>query len=128
MVKINALCTTFFNTHQGRYTWRRDSVLQDLDVALTKLVKTFNSQTPKSFAEVAREDYKSSFVRAGAGEKLLAPKPSLGLLDFANDWKIQTDLEDHKSVSLCPTSLSWLCNLDCKLASVTCAEEGGRSN
>ena len=39
-----------FALYQGRYSWRHDSVLQDLDVALTKLVETFNSKTPpKSF-------------------------------------------------------------------------------
>ena len=57
---------------------------------------TFNSRRPRSFAEVARKDYKASFVRAGTRKKMSAPSSPLRLLDFANDWKMQIDLNDNK--------------------------------
>jgi hypothetical protein len=54
-----------FALNQGRYTWRHDSVLQDIKGALVPLIDDFNSKKPSCFAEVARKDFKASFVRAG---------------------------------------------------------------
>ena len=123
-----------FALNQGRYTWRHDSILQDLDYALRKLVTTFNSRKPRSFAEVARKDYKASFVRAGTRKKMSAPSSPLRLLDFANDWKMQIDLNDNKlvfppiicSTNLRPDIVLWspLSRTVILLELTCCAEEG----
>jgi len=42
-----------FALDQGRYTWRHDSVLLDIEQALLKLVRSFNSKKPACFADVA---------------------------------------------------------------------------
>jgi len=54
-----------FALDQGRYTWRHDSVLLDIEQALLKLVRNFNGKKPACFADVARKEYQMSFVKAG---------------------------------------------------------------
>ena len=47
-------------------------------------------------------------MRAGTHKKMSAPSSPLRLLDFANDWKMQIDLNDNKLVFppvICSTSL-----------------------
>ena len=86
---------------QGRYTWRHDSVLFDIEIALSKLIQSFNNnKKPSCFAEVAKKDYKRSFLRAGESKKKSAAteRKSRSLLEHANDWKLQVDFEDRKLV------------------------------
>jgi hypothetical protein len=101
-------CT--YALHQGRYTWRHDSVLQDIERALLTLIPTFNSKKPSCFAEIAKKDFKASFVRAGERRKPNAngAQKRRCLLDFANDWKLQVDFKDRKLVfppAICSTEL-----------------------
>ena len=99
-----------FALNQGRYTWRHDSVLQDIERALLTLVPAFNSKKPSCFAEIAKKDFKASFVRAGERRKPKANNSQKRrcLLEFANDWKLQVDFKDRKLVfppAICPTAL-----------------------
>ena len=76
-----------FALEQGRFTWRHDSVLLDIEQALIKLVKSYNGKNAACFAEVARKEYKMSFVKAGEQRsKPASHKPKHALLDYANDW------------------------------------------
>src|SRR6476619_6373244 len=80
---------------QGRYTWRHDSVLKCMERALQELVTMFNGRAkPSVFAEVARKDFASSFVRAGQKNKVPRDKPQRGLLEYANDWVVQVDFKN----------------------------------
>ena len=124
-----------FALNQGRYTWRHDSVLQDIERALQNLIPTFNAKTPTIFAEVAKKDFKSCFVRAGQRKKPLNKSQERRcLLDFANDWKLQVDFKDRKLVfppAICSTDLrpdaviwSALSRTVILLELTCCAEEG----
>src|SRR5687768_16036151 len=57
--------TFSWDVDQGRYTWRHDSVLQDIESALSKVITVFNGRKPTCFGEIAKKDYKQSFVTAG---------------------------------------------------------------
>ena len=132
----NARCITCWSTVPlGRYTWRHDSVLQDIERALQNLIPTFNAKTPTIFAEVAKKDFKSCFVRAGQRKKPLNKSQERRcLLDFANDWKLQVDFKDRKLVfppAICSTDLrpdaviwSALSRTVILLELTCCAEEG----
>src|SRR6476619_5466336 len=70
---------------QGRYTWRHNSVLKCMERALQELVTMFNGRAkPSVFAEVARKDFASSFVRAGQKNKV--PRDNLN----EAFWNMQT--------------------------------------
>ena len=62
-----------FARTQGRYTCRHDSALQHIEKTLGEQVLVVNSRKPTVFAEVARRDFHTSFVRAG--EKRKGPTP-----------------------------------------------------
>ena len=124
-----------FALDQGRYTWRHDSVLLDIESAFSKVITVFNSRKPSCFAEIAKKDYKQSFVAAGGrGKKRTSDPRSRCLLDYANDWKLQVDFEDRKLVfppNICATSLrpdiviySALTRNVILLELTCCAEEG----
>ena len=124
-----------FALKQGRYTWRHDSVLLDMESAFMKVITTFNSRKPSCFGEIAKKDYKQSFIAAGThGKKRVTDARSKSLLDYANDWKLQVDFEDRKLVfppNICTTSLrpdivisSALTRNVILLELTCCAEEG----
>jgi hypothetical protein len=73
-----------FSLNQGRYTWRHDSVLLNIENSLAKLLPTVNSRKPSTFAEVAKKDFKASFN---------AGPPKRCVLDYANDWELQVDFK-----------------------------------
>jgi hypothetical protein len=54
-----------FALNQGRYTWRHDSVLANLELALAKLVTEFNKKRPTPFAIDAKKSFHKCFVRSG---------------------------------------------------------------
>ena len=87
-----------FALNQGRYTWRHDSVLVNLKRTLEEALSFFNNRRPAVFAELARKDFHRSFVRPGQTRKLPSATPRRGLLDFANDWKMQVDFASKPTV------------------------------
>ena len=120
---------------QGRYTWRHDSVLKCMERALQELVTMFNGRAkPSVFAEVARKDFASSFVRAGQKNKVPRDKPQRGLLEYANDWVVQVDFKNCNLVfppcicatNLRPDAVLWSMNSRTVilLELTCCAEEG----
>jgi hypothetical protein len=123
-----------FALNQGRYTWRHDSVLLDIERALMNLVPSFNSRKVSCFGEIAKKEFKSSFVRAGEKKASSGEKHRPQLLDYANDWKIQVDFEDRKlvfppiicSTNLRPDAVLWSClsRTVILLELTCCAEEG----
>jgi len=94
-----------FSLNQGRYTWRHDSVLANIEPALKKLINTANSRKPFSRTEAARNALKCSFVRAGNTRPVPKNKPSPGLVSFANDWSLLVDY-DHKQITFPPNIYS----------------------
>jgi hypothetical protein len=58
-----------FALNQGRYTWRHDSVLLDIERALIALLPSFNAKKVVCFGEIAKKEFKSSCVRAGEQKK-----------------------------------------------------------
>jgi len=125
-----------FALDQGRYTWRHDSVLLDIEQALLKLIRNFNSKKPACFADVARKEYQMSFVKAGEQKRKPShrAKPKHALLEYANDWKMQVDFKDRKlvfppvicSTELRPDGVIWsvLTRTVILLELTCCAEEG----
>ena len=69
----------------------------------------FNSRKPSCFAEIAKKDYKQSYVAAGVrGKKRPVDPRSRCLLDYADDWQLQVDFEDRRLLfppNICATSL-----------------------
>ena len=124
-----------FALNQRRYTWRHDSVLLDIERALIELIPLFNAKKVVCFGEVAKKEFKSSFIRAGEKKKAMtSDKCSRYLLDYANDWKLQVDFEDRKlvfppvicSTNLRPDAVLWssLSRTVILLELTCCAEEG----
>ena len=73
---------------------------------LETLLPTFNNRKPAVFSEVVRKELHASFVRAGQSKKIPTTSPRRGLLDYANDWKIQVDFTNKNVVfppSICST-------------------------
>ena len=110
-------------------------MLLEIESVFKKVVAVFNNRTPTCFGEIAKKDYKQSFVTAGVrGKKKPTDARSRTLLDYANDWQLQVDFQDRKLVfppHICATSLrpdivissAKTCNVI--LLELTCpAEEG----
>jgi hypothetical protein len=123
-----------FALEQGRYTWRHDSVLLNIEKALTALIPGFNKRKPSCFAEITRKSFQSCFVREGQ-KKSTENKPARRcLLDYANDWKMLVDFEDRKLVfppTICATNLrpdiviwSMMSRIVILIELTCCAEEG----
>jgi len=92
---------------QGRYTWRHDSVLMNIKHHIENILPVFNSRKPLIFAEVAKKNFHISFMREGQTKKLPTAAVRRGLLDYANDWKIQVDFKNKSTVFppvICATS------------------------
>jgi len=90
-----------FALNQGRYTWRHDSVLSSIEVALRKVLGAVNSRVkPDVFADVAKKSFKMSFVREGERKSASsgAKATKQGMLAYANDWQIMVDLQERKMV------------------------------
>ena len=123
-----------FALNQSRYTWRHDSVLLDIERALTELIPVFNAKKVVCFGEVAKKEFKSSFIRAGEQKKPCSSDKCSRYLDYANDWKLQVDFEDRKlvfppvicSTNLRPDAVLWSClsRTVILLELTCCAEEG----
>ena len=91
-----------FTLNQGRYTWRHDSVLANIERSLEKLVADFNKKKPTSFAITAKNSFRNCFVRSGS--KTSSKKndaPNRPLLAIANDWTMLVDF-DHKRIVFPP--------------------------
>jgi len=92
---------------QGRYTWRHDSVLMNIKHHMENILPVFNSRKPLIFAQVAKKNFHISFMREGQTKKLPTAAVRRGLLDYANDWKIQVDFKNKSTVFppvICATS------------------------
>ena len=103
------LCTTHHvlancskSLQDGRYTWRHDSVLINIEHALAGLIATANKRKVVDvFATECKKSFEACFVRAG--EKKKAPKLSnRGQLGYANDWKLLVDY-NHRQYVFPPT-------------------------
>jgi hypothetical protein len=72
--------------YAGRYTWRHDSVLRGLDLALSAHIQMWNAAKPRSrrFPALA-----VSFAKGATGSRL----PRACLLDGARDWEISVDYD-----------------------------------
>jgi hypothetical protein len=81
--------------HQGRYTWRHDSILEYLGQVVQELVDRANAKEP---VKAAVPHIDKSFVRAG-NKPLVKRAKSSGcrgtLLREANDWKVLADIGDR---------------------------------
>src|SRR3954452_20628789 len=64
-----------FALNQGRYTWRHDSVLANLEPALSKLITDSNKKKPVHNADAVRNSFLHSFVRAGNPATARQKKP-----------------------------------------------------
>ena len=64
---------------QGRYTWRHDSVLANIEPNLTKFISEANQRTPIPRAEAARKDFHRSFIRKGEQAPKRQSQPKQGL-------------------------------------------------
>jgi hypothetical protein len=96
-----------FALNQGRYTWRHDSVLANLELALAKLVTEFNKKRPTPFAIDAKKSFHKCFVRSGVKtSRKKNNEPNRPLLAVANDWMMLVDF-DHRNIvfppSICAT-------------------------
>ena len=89
---LHHILVNCFALTQGRYTWRHDSVLANIENALKNSLQYFNNQKPSVFAEVARKDFHTCFVREGEKRKTnnASAKQKRGMLNYANDWQMQT--------------------------------------
>jgi hypothetical protein len=64
-----------FALDQGRYTWRHDSVLVNIQSKLRASIIAFNRKKPSTFAEEARAAFKACFVKAGEKSVVRTAKP-----------------------------------------------------
>ena len=64
-----------FALDQGRYTWRHDSVLVNIQNKLRESIVAFNRKKPSTFAEETRAAFKASFVKAGEKSVARTAKP-----------------------------------------------------
>jgi zinc-binding in reverse transcriptase len=119
---------------QGRFTWRHDSVLSNIEHALKKLVEETNQRKPRVSGETIRNNLYQCFVRAGKEKPSKQPQGKAGLLSGANDWKLLVDYDHEKIVYppvICasierPDAVLWSCKTRAViLVELTCpAEEG----
>jgi zinc-binding in reverse transcriptase len=91
---------------QGRYTWRHDSVLANIQPALQRLIAEMSCRKPVPHNEAVRKVFRSCFVREGQKPTFIkrqTAKP--GLLSVANDWVLLVDF-DHKKIVFPPNFYS----------------------
>ena len=79
--------------HQGRYTWRHDSVLKNIELSLAALVQDFNNRRPASLVKATRKSFEACFVRKGGKKPGNKPPErfSPSILECANDWQLKVD-------------------------------------
>src|SRR3954453_23481902 len=98
-----------FALNQGRYTWRHDSVLANLEPAHSKLITDSNKKKAVHNADAVRNSFLHSFVRAGNPSIARQKKPvNQCLLSCANDWQLLVDFNHKKAVFppfICSTNL-----------------------
>ena len=90
-----------FALGQGRYTWRHDSILANIEPELQKLIAEMNKRKPVSATEAVRKAFRHCFVREGDKRSTGKQQPKLGLLSFANDWSLLIDY-NHKQITFPP--------------------------
>jgi hypothetical protein len=91
----------------GRYTWRHDSVLINIEHALAGLIAVANKRKVVDAAADCKKSFQACFVRAGEKKKAPSKPPNRGALGSANDWKLLVDYTDHQYVfppNICATS------------------------
>jgi hypothetical protein len=87
----------------GRYNWRHDSVLLNIDHALSDLITAANKRKITNATVETKKAFEACFVRQGEKRKGPAPRPrNRGLLACANDWKLLIDY-DHRQYVFPPT-------------------------
>jgi hypothetical protein len=84
---------------QGRYSWRHDSVLCNIEKALEALITRAKT---KSRPDLLKRFFHSSFARAGAARSTSPSLPPSSLLDGSNDWCMVVDYK-HKQAVFPPT-------------------------
>jgi len=121
---------------QGRYTWRHDSVLSNIEPALKTLVADTNQRQPLSGPQATLKNLYRSFVPAGKERPPKSqPKAKQGLLSSANDWSLLVDYTHENIVYppvICaslerPDAVIWSCkSRTVVLLELTCCAEEGQ--
>ena len=92
----------------GRYNWRHDSVLVNIENALAALLAVANQRKVVNVSVEAKKSFEACFVREGEKRKGSAVRPpDRGLLGCANDWKLLVDYEHSQYVfppTICATN------------------------
>ena len=121
------LVNCHFALDQGRYTWRHDSVLANIEPALQTLITALGRRKPVLPSEAVRKAFHCCFVREGSKPSATKSQTiNQGLLLAANDWKLLVDY-DHKQIVFPPNIYSTNERRDIVLDPVEltcCAEEG----
>ena len=87
----------------GRYTWRHDSVLINIEHALANLIASANKRKVLNVMDQAKKSFEACFVRKGEKRKGPPAKSvSMGQLGCSNDWKLLVDY-DHCQYVFPPT-------------------------
>ena len=79
---------------QGRYCWRHDSVLLNIEAALDGLI---NRLKTRSRSKLIKSSFSSSFVRPGNSSGAAAIPPS-SLLDGSSDWCMTVDYKHKRAI------------------------------
>ena len=76
---------------QGRFTFRHNQVLKQLDAGIREFISQLPSQNVQKFQQI-------KFVKAGTKVTHSKKTPVTGLLHLSDDWKLVVDLEDSNYV------------------------------
>jgi hypothetical protein len=88
---------------QGRYTWRHDSVLSNIETALEVLLGRINSRSAARLSSL-KSAFSASFVQKGT--RAFSPHtPTASSLDGSCDWQLAVDYK-HKPVVFPPIILA----------------------
>jgi hypothetical protein len=110
------LCTTHHvlanctkSLQDGRYAWRHDSVLVNIEHALVDLISAANKHKVVNSAVESKKLFEAGacFVRAGETKKPSAKPSNRGQLGNANDWKLLVNYEHRQYVfppTICATN------------------------
>jgi hypothetical protein len=83
--------------HQGRYSWRHDSVLANIESALEGLLRRLRSRASR--LSLLKQSFSTSFVKHGT--HATSKVPSSSCLDGSTDWCMVVDYK-HKPVVFPP--------------------------
>jgi len=122
--------------NQKRYTWRHDSVLSNIEIALSQILHEFNSKNPSSLVGGFGKRL-IAFVRKGEKSNKKQESASVKRLSCANDWRMLVDFDKNNivfppeifSTNERPDIVIWsgMARVVLLLELTCCAEEGTRA-